>query len=1183
MKQFAFVLALVATCVVSGPAFGQGSDDCATAELIVGLTAGGTVSVAVDTTLATTDLNNPFDASVCGAGIGDCENDVWFTFEAPADGVMSFSTCGTTPAPLDTDIYIYEADPSLCGAGLGPLQLACAGDSCAGFGSIVENMPVTAASFYLIRIGGWDASVAGATTLDITHFASLPAINVTCTDNGDPNNPLADVEFELQPPVNGTEYDEVRIYVGGTLSQTLPGPLPAGPQLVPGISITAGAANQICVETVTGGLLSPQECCGAFVALPCPASANPPMSPLATLAPYTGNVACGTAANTAENRYFKSFDLINQYGVADEIELTCFGTLLDFVQSPAGSHAARVRLHYDLTGGAPSDLANLVLFYEEEFEVPNLADEPFNFVFGTGIVDPDLLGLNATPVIGCLQAQGPGATLVVEYLNVDDPNDAELFFTSSSDASVATGNSVIDETYLMSPPCGINAPITFASLGFANTLIPFDLTYDTLVAGSCSGGGGVANLACTQTSGQTTFDLQWVDAGFASSVVIEVDGNVEATLPVPGPTTFTTSALTPYIDTVITVTAFTGAGGTGTVVNSRSCTAEVSPENNWLAGATAITPGAYPYEIVTPEVTVQGPAIDTAVCDWDPLGIVGGDLQLWNDLYYTFTATVTGEVLVSTCSGGTGDTRLAIYTGTSNAAADVIACNDDRISGYVTPTASNPNVYNPACTNFAAELTFAATAGSTYTVRIGTFNAAGLVNGGELTLNDCVPVADLDYSMDCTNGDVTLTWADNPAATSISIFRDGVNIASPALGTTMYVDAAVSDGDHLYEVVIDCGSGPNAAGINASVLTYTGQTDLVFGMEGLQSEPRGLVGEIDSAPAIRDALANNGRSVGMVRSSFVDYPCLDSVQNVWVALGTNTDAAIFGAGILGPNITTVGNAYIMSATENDYLGNLAADVNVYLEGADHWAFDHQPGLFDTRDGIDDTFIAGPGFVAAFDGDDSFNVMDGINGGFGIDLSSFVDTVYTQDDSVDDDFTDQLPVGTNDAFGPNAAAIAQLDDQTATNLGIAQYNVMVHYDTNAGGKAVSSSVEFGGLGDAPTRDSIAAAILAGFPGGGGEQFFRGELNGDGSVNIADAIALLANLFPQPGNGPGPITCDDAADCNDDGAKNIADAVFLLSTLFPPPGGPLPTLPAPNGSCGEDPTADGLDCPAFPACP
>ena len=76
----------------------------------------------------------------------------------------------------------------------------------------------------------------------------------------------------------------------------------------------------------------------------------------------------------------------------------------------------------------------------------------------------------------------------------------------------------------MSPPCGLNAPITFAALGFANTLIPFDLTYDTLVAGSCSGGGGVANLACTQTSGQTTFDLQWVDAGFASSVVVEVDG-----------------------------------------------------------------------------------------------------------------------------------------------------------------------------------------------------------------------------------------------------------------------------------------------------------------------------------------------------------------------------------------------------------------------------------------------------------------------------------------------------------------------------------------------------------------------------------------------------------------------------------------------------------------------------------
>lgn len=82
------------------------------------------------------------------------------------------------------------------------------------------------------------------------------------------------------------------------------------------------------------------------------------------------------------------------------------------------------------------------------------------------------------------------------------------------------------------------------------------------------------------------------------------------------------------------------------------------------------------------------------------------------------------------------------------------------------------------------------------------------------------------------------------------------------------------------------------------------------------------------------------------------------------------------------------------------------------------------------------------------------------------------------------------------------------------------------------------------------------------------FRRGELNGDGNTNIADAVFLLAYLFNN-GFTPG---CLDAADTNDDGGVNISDAVTLLAVLF----SGAPPLPEPVGSCGPDPTDDVLEC-------
>ncbi|MBT6968391.1 MAG: hypothetical protein HOA02_06380, partial [Planctomycetes bacterium] len=75
-------------------------------------------------------------------------------------------------------------------------------------------------------------------------------------------------------------------------------------------------------------------------------------------------------------------------------------------------------------------------------------------------------------------------------------------------------------------------------------------------------------------------------------------------------------------------------------------------------------------------------------------------------------------------------------------------------------------------------------------------------------------------------------------------------------------------------------------------------------------------------------------------------------------------------------------------------------------------------------------------------------------------------------------------------------------------------------------------------------------------------------------ISDAVGMLNFLF-----GGGSSGCVDALDANDDGSGDISDPVFLLGFLFS--GGATPPLPFPT--CGEDPTADLLDCVGSPACP
>lgn len=92
------------------------------------------------------------------------------------------------------------------------------------------------------------------------------------------------------------------------------------------------------------------------------------------------------------------------------------------------------------------------------------------------------------------------------------------------------------------------------------------------------------------------------------------------------------------------------------------------------------------------------------------------------------------------------------------------------------------------------------------------------------------------------------------------------------------------------------------------------------------------------------------------------------------------------------------------------------------------------------------------------------------------------------------------------------------------------------------------------------------------------FRRGDANGDGTVQLSDAITLLSTLFQ---GGGAPLTCPDAADSNDNGVIDLADPVFLLSYLFVA-GGPPPPPPGPT-DCGPDFSGDELGPCLGSGCP
>jgi hypothetical protein len=128
--------------------------------------------------------------------------------------------------------------------------------------------------------------------------------------------------------------------------------------------------------------------------------------------------------------------------------------------------------------------------------------------------------------------------------------------------------------------------------------------------------------------------------------------------------------------------------------------------------------GAFPFD--NSAATTDGSP--DAACDFF------GQPNMDHDVWFSWTAPSSGPFEVSTC-GQTGiDSKIAVLDG--SCAGAVLACNDD------------------ACSSLQTSLTFAASAGSVYIVRVGTFTGS---SGGSGTFS-ILPDVPLDTRVNPANG-----------------------------------------------------------------------------------------------------------------------------------------------------------------------------------------------------------------------------------------------------------------------------------------------------------------------------------------------------------------------------------------------------------------------------------------------
>lgn len=184
-----------------------------------------------------------------------------------------------------------------------------------------------------------------------------------------------------------------------------------------------------------------------------------------------------------------------------------------------------------------------------------------------------------------------------------------------------------------------------------------------------------------------------------------------------------------------------------------------------------------------------------------------------------------------------------------------------------------------------------------------------------------------------------------------------------------------------------------------------------------------------------------------------------------------------------------------------------------------------------------------------------------------------------------DFQSPTQIGDYFAAGEENLAIGDLNrdgvDDLISKQDVFWNRTLDFEDCDGNGVADSCDILVSDCNDngVPDACDITSGLEADIDGDGlpdsCEQFLRGDANGDGTVNVTDAVRVLFALFA----GGVPLSCESAGDVNDDDALDVSDAVTLLNHLFVTGV----AVPAPYPGCGVDPTPGLLSCVEAQDCP
>jgi hypothetical protein len=1088
------------------PLAAQGGDECTSAEVIA-VTGYGFYQVAMDNTLATTGIDP--DPTIPCAVLGALNADIWFSFTPDADGALMVDTCD--PTGWDTDLVVYDGSGG-CGA---LIAVGCNGDApanavCQIFYSQLEvPLMVQGGVTYYFRIGNY-GGVGGTGNLNI-NFTSVSS--EICDDGIDNDgdglidclDPV-DCPFGTAPcvpPVNDecTGAIDIPVTVPGTytafmdttLASLSPEPLPS----IPCPLGSAGSFDQDVWYTLTPTfdavmgvhtcdpigwdthLLVYEGTCGSLIELDCSGDTDSGLAPCQSYYSHVEflNVSAGLTYT------FR----IGSWGVGvggmGDLTVTLESSNVEICDDGIDNDVDGLIDCFDVLDcpfGIPPCVAPL------NDECDGATDIP---ITGTGtytaFMDNSLASLSAVPLPTIPCPSGGAGTF-----------DKDIWFSFTPDINGVAGIHTCDPT------------------SWDTDILIYEGDCTALIELDCSGDGYTGLPGC-----QTYYShVQFLDVTAGTTYIVRVGswglgvagtGDLTVTLEIPSP-----EICNDGIDNDVDGTT-----------DCDDCDCATDPicagtaiDGDEVFTAIAVFDGINAIDTTT--YTTSAEPYDEGLCPGALLGTMS------NDGWYSWDASADGTYWIHTCDPAGWDTDLMVYEGDCNNLVP-IACDGDDALALVT-----------GCQVFFSFVEIVATAGTTYTMRVGSYYA-GISGTGSLTIEQilCPPLGGLNASSDCTTGDVILGW-NGDSFDSIEVFRDAVLIATLPGTDTSFIET-LADGTYSYEVQGVCsGVAGNSQSAEANVAVYSGESDVIFALEGPDA--------IDSVGALQQALDGFGISYVTTSNGPGSWDCLTTgtVQRAWMMTGTY------------PNdyrITAADGASLAAAVE--------FGTNVYMEAGDHWGFAHLVTPYDDYDGVDQ--------ASALDGDDSFLSMNGADTGFGLDTSDMSGTPYNQANAVGNDWTDRF----NALAGTAGANAAQLWTQAVAGYGTGSY-----YQTNPGfGNTISQSWEFGGFGG--DQADLAARYIAALGGGGGPsgpEFQRGDCNADGSFNIADAIYTLASLFSGGPAGP----CADSCDANDDGGLNIADAIYTLAALFS--GGPAPAPPSP-GNCGEDGTdTDALDCVTYNDC-